>query len=98
MPGHVLSAKCTCGFEREVAPGATVNQLRVIAYTADGCDLVTVESEKAKAANLTVIEDPWLKAQEAAPYVSFDSSWGPPYQCPRCTQDSLQLRPTGLWD
>ena len=97
MPGHILSAKCPCGFEREVAPGATVNALRVIAYTADGRDLVTIESEKAKTAGLTVIEDPWLKAQETSLYVSLDSSWGP-YRCPQCAKDSLQLCPKGLWD
>ena len=97
MPGHILSAKCTCGFERELSPGASVDDLYLIAYTAD--DLVTIESENAKTAGLTVTEDPWLKAQEADSFAlpRFDSSWGP-YRCPRCAENWLWLWPIGHWD
>ena len=47
MPGHILVAHCDCGFERELWPGASVEHLHVIAYTADGHDLITIESEQA---------------------------------------------------
>jgi hypothetical protein len=40
------------GFERELSPGASVDERRVIAYTADASDLVTIESKKAKTAGL----------------------------------------------
>jgi hypothetical protein len=42
MPGHNMLGKCACGFERKLAPGATINTLRVMAYSADGRDLVTI--------------------------------------------------------
>ena len=35
MPGHLLDAKCNCGFERRLTPGATLSELYVIAYSAD---------------------------------------------------------------
>jgi len=99
MPGHILHAKCTCGFERELWPGASITELYVIAYSTDARDLMTIESQKAKADHLMVIEDPWLKAQRIDPYAipSFDSAWGP-YRCPSCAKDSLQLWPSGNWD
>jgi hypothetical protein len=99
MPGHILCAKCACGFERELSPGASTAELYVIAYTADADDLVTIESRKAAMSNLAVIEDPWLKMQESDPFAipSFDSSWGP-YQCPGCSKESLHLWPRGHWD
>jgi hypothetical protein len=56
------------GFERNLTPGATIDVLRVIAYTTDGSDLVTIDSEKAETVNLTVIEDPSFSA--------FGSPWG----------------------
>jgi len=47
VPGHIVVARCACKFERSLQPGASVEHLYVIAYTPDGRDLKTVESEKA---------------------------------------------------
>jgi hypothetical protein len=93
MPGPILLAKCACGFERDLSPGTQLrspNDLRVIAYTADERDLVTVDNEEAQKLHLTVIEDPYIKAETGEP-------WGP-YRCPGCGQRSLQLCHTGFWD
>jgi hypothetical protein len=97
MPGYILHAKCVCGFERELWPGATISELRVMAYTADGLDLVTVESQEAASDKLTVIEDPCIKASEENP---LNRSWGPwgPYRCPACRKKSLQIWQCGYWD
>jgi hypothetical protein len=99
MPGHILQAKCACGFERELQPGASITALYVIAYTADGHDIVTIDSREAERNVLTVIDDPWLNAQEKDQFTSprFNSSWGP-YRCPACEGSSLQIWPRGFWD
>ena len=64
MPGHILTAKCACDFGQRVSPGATFSEgrveRRVIAYTADGRGLATIESGEAARGKLTVIEDPAL--------------------------------------
>src|SRR5262249_4339822 len=97
MPGHILHAECACGFWRELTPGSSISNLYVIAYTADGEDLVTIESGEAERATLTALEDPWLKAQNDDPLSpSFEASWGP-YRCPRCGRERLQLSPWGFW-
>ena len=63
MPGNILTARCDCGgFQREPWPGATVTHLKVIAYSADGRDLITVESEQAKLEGLRVIKTPDSKS------------------------------------
>ena len=102
VPGHILIAQCECGFERELWPGATFETLRVIAYTADGRDLITIESEEAKRRFLTVIENPRLKeimeAEEKGQFgIPARGPWGP-YGCPSCGQQSLQLEHRGNWD
>jgi hypothetical protein len=100
MPGHILVARCNCGFERELCPGATVERLRVIAYTADGCDLITIESEQAKNESLTVIKDPRLEEEWLGETWRGPPSYGPwgPYRCPSCGQQSLRLEFRGWWD
>ena len=92
VPGHILVARCDCGFERELAPGATEVRSQVIAYTADGRDLITIECEQANNEALTVIENPRL--EEESP--SF-GPWGP-YRCPSCGQQSLRMEFGGWWD
>jgi len=87
-----MLAKCACGFERELAPGATINTLRVMAYSADGRDLVTIESGEAESAGLRLLEDPWVKGDDLIRRGSG------PYRCPRCEAVSLQLEPIGFWD
>lgn len=99
MPGHLLHAKCNCGFERELQPGASITTLYVIAYTADTRDLVTIDCREAESNALTVIEDPLLKEKEKDAYFisRFDSSWGP-YRCPACEESSLQIWQSRFWD
>ena len=38
----------------------------VMAYTADGCDLITITCLEAEKAGLKIIRDPWLDAQTRA--------------------------------
>ena len=99
MPGHILNAKCACGFDRELHPGASVTDLYVIAYTADARDLVTIAKREAESADLNLIDDPWLKEKERNPYFipDFKSAWGP-NRCPECKKSSLQIWPRGSWD
>jgi hypothetical protein len=94
MPGFTLIAKCGCGFERVLSPGASFDHGYVIAYTANGRDLETVESEKAKRESLTVIEDPCLEAEER----TFGAGPYGPYQCPSCGKHSLEMQQIGFWD
>jgi hypothetical protein len=89
-------AKCDCGFDRELSPGATLSEYYVIAYTAEASDLITIEYREAERANLTVIEDPYLK-EDPLSSLGFDSLWGP-YRCPGCKKLSLQLSLRGYWD
>src|SRR5688572_10804962 len=56
MPGNILIARCECAFERQLSPGATVEELQVMAYTADGRDLTTIESEQARRDALILSE------------------------------------------
>jgi hypothetical protein len=100
MPGHLIDAFCDCGFECELSPGSTIEQLYEIAYTADGRDLITIESEKAKNESLTVIEDPrleeeWLDGTWRGP--PSNGPWGP-YRCPSCGQQILRMEFRGYWD
>lgn len=83
-------------------PGASIGYLHVMAYTTDGCDLITIKNEEAKSKSLTVIEDPRLKeTMEAKGKRLFGipamGPWGP-YRCPSCAQLSLQLWHSGFWD
>ena len=87
MPGHLVSARCACQFERGLRPGATIEHWYVIAYTSDGRDLETVESEKAKREKLTVIRDPCLDADVR----TFGAGPYGPYRCPRCEKQSLLM-------
>jgi hypothetical protein len=99
MPGHILHAKCACGFERELSPGASRTGLYVIAYTADADDLVTIDSRETESNSLTVIEDPLLEEQKRDRFFipNCKSSWGPHY-CPACKKSSLRIWPRESWD
>jgi hypothetical protein len=93
---------CGCGFERKLTPGASVEHLYVIAYSADRDDLITVTNDDAKRRSLTVIEDPRRKEISEAEakgsvYIPAAGPWGP-YSCPSCGQLSLQLWHGGWWD
>jgi hypothetical protein len=100
MPGNILVARCECGFERKLWPGATIEHLRVIAYSADGRDLVTVERQEAEKQSLAVIEDPRLEEEWLGETWRGPPSWGPwgPYRCPSCGQQSLHITFGGQWD
>jgi hypothetical protein len=92
MPGHILLGRCVCGFERKLWPGATAEHSRVIAYTADGRDLITIESEQATNQSLAVIKDPRFEDE----WPSY-GPWGP-YRCPSCVRRALRMEFSGFWD
>jgi len=98
MPGPILLAKCACGFERCLSPGAHLGgSLSVIAYAANERDLVTVNEEEAQKARLIIIEDPYIKAVTQDPGGFHWGPWGP-CRCPGCEQTSLLLLRSGVWD
>jgi hypothetical protein len=111
MPGHLISAKCSCGYQTSLWPGslwpgsASVRSLNVIAYSTDQSDLITVELTKAKKSRLKIIEDPALCddfSQRDIRFplfrgLNFDSGWGP-YLCPSCKELKLKMILEGHWD
>ena len=94
MPGHIVVARCACQFERSLQPGASIEHLYVIAYTPNGRDLKTFESEKAKRESLTVINDPCLDADVR----TFGAGPYGPHRCPGCGKQSLLMWQVGFWD
>ena len=99
MPGHIFQATCACGFRRELQPGATITELFQIAYSANGADIITIDSREAGLKSLVVIEDPWLVAEQDGEYVNppWEEGWWP-YRCPACGENKLRLLPAGVWD
>lgn len=100
MPGHILVAVCDYGFESELLPGATVEHLRVIAYTADGRGSITIDSEQAKKEALTGIKYPRIEEEWAGQTWRGLASYGPwgPYRSPSCGQQALRMEFRGHWD
>jgi hypothetical protein len=107
MPGNIVSARCRCGFERDLRPGATWSQekgsvLWVMAYE-DG-DLRTADADYAAAKKLEVIKDPFTGDLSPADVtrlrlpVWLRRFFGPSYRCPSCGRKRLKLTEVGLWD
>jgi hypothetical protein len=105
MPGHIFDANCSCGFSRELEPGADETErfkLRVMAYSADTSDIETLDLDAAERAGLKIIEDPCLTdfdpdASLEESMKPFDQAYGP-YLCPQCRGNSLFMRRSGFWD
>lgn len=92
MPGHMLSARCPCGFSGFVNPGVTERGvLFVIAYTEDGSALTTVEEKEGLARGREIIRDPFLSA-------AMSLGEAPAYRCPKCEKVTMQFSLAGLWD
>lgn len=101
MPGHIIHAECVCGFECELHPGATYDTGRVIAYTADGTDLGTVDQDTAARERLVVLPDPYLldlDGDDLERFFSVKDETHGPFRCPRCGNDSLLISFAGHWD
>jgi hypothetical protein len=106
MPGHMITGKCSCGFERELKPGSTFRDLQLVdfsmAYKADETDLCTERQDVITSNGLRVIKDPFLQD----PDEKFDlekhrrtqESPQGPYLCPKCKEISLYLYLHGFWD
>lgn len=103
MPGHIIEAKCDCGYEKTMMPGAGGIDLKnyVMAYSENGRTLNTYEKEKAEHQGLTIIRDPFLddfiiddNAIEDVPLAKNRTI----LECPRCNKHSLHLKLSGLWD
>ena len=100
MPGHMLSARCPCGFEQTVKPGsATPGQEYVIAYDPGSADLVTVDSLEAQANRLTVIRNPYLDHMRGSVYESGvqEEVWEAAFGCPKCSETSMRFVLVGFW-
>jgi hypothetical protein len=67
-----------------------------MAYSADGTDLQTEDTEVIKSEGLEAISDPFLSEDETAAESRFETQG--PYLCPRCKGLTLNLRFGGFWD
>lgn len=97
MPGHMLAAECTCGFEGSVLPGVSERRgmaHMVIAYDPGNGRLVTMPEDEAVKRGLPVFPDPFLNPGSGARR--------PPeavaFQCPKCGNRELRFRLEGFWD
>ncbi len=106
MPGHLISAECSCGYHTSLWPGsASMLSLNVIAYSIDQSDLITIELSEAKKYHLKIVEDPALcddysKRDIRLPLfrgLNSNSGWGP-YFCPSCKELKLKMQLEGHWD
>jgi hypothetical protein len=109
MPGHMITGKCSCGFERELNPGSALRDAQVvdfsIAYTADETDLRTERCDVISLHHLRVIRDPFLQdhdgtfdLQKLKEHRRKQESPQGPYLCPQCRAISLYLYLHGFWD
>jgi hypothetical protein len=104
MPGHIIRAQCSCGYEKELMPGASgfSDKGYSMAYTASGKGIGTFDQNFIEAEALEIIDDPflendWFKDEEtgkpqestAAPTIIL---------CPHCKSTSLVLTWVGMWD
>ena len=102
MPGHILHARCACGFQQELTPG--FDDMRcvgyAIAYNADGSDLVTKDDASIRSSRLRTIRDPFLsdygpaKLDEETDKKNVAQG---PVLCPRCKAVNLMLHFRGYW-
>jgi hypothetical protein len=109
MPGHMIKAKCTCGFTKEMMPGYNefvpfADAETSMAYSESGADLDTFKRPEIERRKLTVLPDPFLddvadwtveKFEEAEKRKSEPQG---PYHCPKCQLRSLYLYFGGDWD
>lgn len=87
MPGIGSIAECPCGFETHVKHGQFLTAglpLLVVAYSADGCGLISILKSEAEAQSLEFIDE----------YPD-----GPGYRCPSCGKLTLSFNDSGYsWD
>jgi hypothetical protein len=107
VPGHILHAGCSCGFEQELTPGFDAMSCigYTIAYNADGSDLVTTDHATIQSLGPRTIPDPFLSDYEPGDglekldeEIDKKNVGQGPYHCPRCKEVSLMLRFRGFWD
>lgn len=84
MPGVTAIASCSCRFDAFVSHGLYLTnlKLKVVAYTSDGSNLVSLLEEDAKKQGLEII-----------PYPRGDG-----YRCPNCGKATLSFQNAGHWD
>jgi hypothetical protein len=56
MPGHIIEAKCDCGYQIELYPGSK----RAIAYSKQGYEIDTYTINEIKDFNLKKLCDPYI--------------------------------------
>jgi len=64
-----------------------------MAYTEDGKDIDTFDTNEIAERGLKEIDDPFLSSS-----ISFDDDPPAPIECPRCKHISLFLHHVGHWD
>jgi hypothetical protein len=104
MPGHIIQAQCSCGYEKELMPGASRfgDKGYAMAYTANGKDIVTFDQTIIAAEGLNVIQDPFLENDWFEDEETDEPLERPAVpktiMCPRCRTISLVLTLAGMWD
>lgn len=104
MPGHIIKAKCSCGYEKELMPGAGGfgGKSYAIAYSEDMNRIGTYEGSIAKRESLVTIKDPFLDDSKLFEFddESDNSKRGDTNKilCPRCKNKELRMLFLGFWD
>jgi hypothetical protein len=105
MPGHIIQAACTCGFTKELSPGAGMAGGYGMAYTESEADLDTFEDTEIAKRKLDKLADPFLQKMDAEfslekldALLKRQMEPQGPYHCPRCQGKSLLLHFLGHWD
>lgn len=97
MPGHMLTAKCSCGFHGNVMPGVSERlgmSHRVVAYDPSIGQLVTMLEHEAVRRGLQMFPNPYLKTK-----IGSLSSWeSSTFRCPKCCECNLKFTIDGFWD
>ena len=100
MPGHILNAVCPCGFSQAVHPGSPVlSKESVIAYDPTKPELVTIDSEEARAKRLVVIRNPYLGHMRRSMWEEDvqQQAQGSAFRCPECEEVSMRFGFVGFW-
>lgn len=97
MPGHMLTAECSCGFHGNVMPGVSERfgmSHMIVAYDPCIGQLVTMIEHDAVKRRLQMFPNPYLKTKNG----TLDSGESSTFQCPKCSGCNLQFVLNGFWD
>ena len=103
--GSILKAKCSCGYASSslyigVGMMFTADAPLNLIFYCDDCSLVQTEfSDSDKYLCLDCMNEitPYAKGDEEVEY-GYEPENCKKYHCPKCKNESLYFKETGLWD